>query len=100
MIPYNSHLYATIQDRPIAGVLRVVGWNAVTGLPYLINIKTKDWQRLSSGASVAADEWNSEHGILIFHDTRREADAELDRMINDVHAVIAEAKQITREAAR
>lgn len=106
MIPYTGHLYCTVQNQPMAGILRVIGWNPTTNQPYLINIKTKGWQRWRQHQNAinadvgAAHEWTPNIGILIYHDTRHEADEEFDRMLGEVRDVLREADHITKEAAQ
>lgn len=96
MVPQYSPLYATRQHRPQSGVLRVVGWNPVTNQPYLIPLKTKASQQAGTQAQGSAVEWEPRYGTLVYHDTRREADAEFDRMIHEEWKVVKEAESLLR----
>lgn len=98
MVPQYSPLYATRQHRPQSGVLRVVGWSPVTNQPYLIPLKTKASQQTRAQTRGNAVEWEPGYGVLVYHDTRREADAELDRMTHEEWKVVKEAESLLRAA--
>lgn len=96
MIPYYSPLYATVQDQPRMGVLRVIGWG-LTGQPYVIPIKAKEWNRRQT--SSRCWEWDPATGVLIFHDSRADAETTYESMLADVRKVIVDAEQLIRQEA-
>lgn len=95
MIPYYSPLYATVQDQPRQGVYRVAGWG-LTGQPYLIPLKTLSWTRINR--SCTCEEWDTNFGHIVFHDTKAEALAEHQRMVADLKAVLRGAEKLTKAA--
>ncbi len=96
MIPNTIRMYATVQDQPNQGVYLVVGWTS-DGQPHLAPIKTL--ARTRARQSMVKVEWSPERGVVLFHETRTEADQELERSIAQVRSVVAGAESLLKSAA-
>jgi hypothetical protein len=92
MIPSYVKLWATVQGRPAAGVFVVVGWDTVSGYPYVAPLKPRG--NVTATKTARVYEWDGSSGQLVLHESRTDADRELSAMVSNVRAVIAGAEAL------